>query len=472
MSYDWPMLKATAIYARISSDREGDHLGVGRQLEDCRDAAARRGWKVVEEYVDNDVSAYKSKVRPEYRRMLSDIKDGYVDSVVVYDQDRLTRQPRDLEEFFDICDAAGVRDLATVSGVLDLSTDSGQFTARILGAVARKSSDDQARRIQRKHAELAADGKISGGGPRPYGYEPDKLKVRESEAVVVREIAGRILAGDSVRSICANLDQRGIRTSSGKTWNPSVLRKMMMSGRISAQREHHGEIVGPAEWEPIIPPADTARLRAALGADGRSTSARHPRRYLLAGLLRCQYCGESLVSRPRAGGVRQYVCAKGPGLSGCGRISVLAEPVESLIFNSVIDLLDTPRLAEGIARGVVDDQVAAALHSDLDADQAQLVELATAYGNKDLSLAEMLAAKKPIEERITKARKKLSRLTRTTVLDGYLGHGAELKAEWSELNLTRQAAIVKALLDHAVIAPAVRGRNIFDRERVTAVWKR
>ncbi len=471
MLYDAGMVRAAAIYARISSDREGDHLGVGRQLEDCRKAAARRGWKVVEEYVDNDVSAYKSKVRPEYRRMLSDMKDGHVDAVVVYDQDRLTRQPRDLEEFFDICDAAGIRDLATVSGVLDLSTDSGQFTARILGAVARKSSDDQARRIRRKHEQLAADGKISGGGPRPYGYEPDKLRVRESEAMVVREVAGRILAGDSARSVCADLDQRGITTASGKSWNPSVLRKMMMSGRISGQREHHGEIVGPAVWAAIITPAETARLRSALGAE-RPVALRHPRRYLLAGLLRCSHCGETLVSRPRAGGVRQYVCAKGPGLAGCGKISVLAEPVEALIFNAVVDLLDTPRLAEGIARGVVDDDAATALHTELDADQAQLVELATAYGNRDLTLAEMLAAKKPIEERITKARKKLSRLTRTTVLDGYVGHGAELQQSWAELGLTRQAAIVKALLDHAVIAAAVRGRNLFDRDRVTAVWKR
>ena len=62
------------IYARISSDREGEGLGVARQLEDCRRLAEARGWTVVERYVDQDVSAYTGKLRPEYGRLWGDIE--------------------------------------------------------------------------------------------------------------------------------------------------------------------------------------------------------------------------------------------------------------------------------------------------------------------------------------------------------------------------------------------------------------
>ena len=72
------------IYARISSDREGDGLAVGRQLEDCRALAGQRGWRVVEQYVDQDLSAYSGKTRPGYRRLLADIGAGSIDAVVVY----------------------------------------------------------------------------------------------------------------------------------------------------------------------------------------------------------------------------------------------------------------------------------------------------------------------------------------------------------------------------------------------------
>ena len=103
-----PVAGRAAIYARISSDREGDGLAISRQLEDCERLAADRGWRVVERYIDQDVSAYKARVRPAYQRLLDDLRAGTVDGVVVYHLDRLHRQPRELEEFFDVCEAAGV----------------------------------------------------------------------------------------------------------------------------------------------------------------------------------------------------------------------------------------------------------------------------------------------------------------------------------------------------------------------------
>ncbi len=90
------MPQAAAIYARISQDRAGEGLGVQRQLADCRAEAARRGWPVVAGFVDDDVSAYSRKARPEYRRMLDAIRAGEVDAVVVYHLDRLHRRPIEL----------------------------------------------------------------------------------------------------------------------------------------------------------------------------------------------------------------------------------------------------------------------------------------------------------------------------------------------------------------------------------------
>src|SRR5690242_5166576 len=167
------MVERAGIYARISSDREGDNLAVSRQLADCESLAARRGWSVVERYVDADISAYSGKLRPEYQRMLEDIEAGAIAAVVVCHADRLHRHPRELEDFIALCERTQTK-MATVSGDLDLSTHEGQLMARITGAVARKESDDKSRRIQRKHEELAAAGKPSGGGTRPYGYETDK----------------------------------------------------------------------------------------------------------------------------------------------------------------------------------------------------------------------------------------------------------------------------------------------------------
>jgi site-specific DNA recombinase len=162
--------RAAAVYARISQDGEGSGLGVKRQEADCRELAERRGWPIAEVFVDNDVSAYNGKGRASYKRLLADIEAGRVDAVIVWHLDRLHRQPKELETFIEVCQQAGVTDVATVTGNLDVGNDDGLFQARILTAVAAKESADKARRIRRKHEELAANGHPLGGVAVPFGY--------------------------------------------------------------------------------------------------------------------------------------------------------------------------------------------------------------------------------------------------------------------------------------------------------------
>ena len=318
-----------------------------RQVEDCERLALERGFVVAERYVDDDVSAWSGKPRPEYERMLEDLRAGVIRGVVVWHLDRLQRHPRDLETFLDLCDEFAVEGLACVKGEVDLGTPTGRLTARMLGGLARYESDHKSERIQRKHLELALGGKVSGGGSRPYGYEADKLTLRPAEAAVVKECAERFLAGESLRSITSDLNARGVVTASGGLWAPQTLRRMLGSARISGQREHKREIVADAQWPGIISPAQTAQIRATLAEPNRGTS-KAGRRYLLGGLLVCSHCGAKLVARPRDGGKRRYACAKGPGFAGCGKTYINADEVEAFIADAVFHRVDAPEVAAAV----------------------------------------------------------------------------------------------------------------------------
>jgi DNA invertase Pin-like site-specific DNA recombinase len=373
------------VYARISSDREADGLGVGRQMEDCARLAERKGWRVVEQYVDDDVSAWNGKRRPEYARLLADLQAGAINGLLVYDLDRLHRQPSELEAFIALCQRLGLTNVASVSGEIDLTTADGQFQARILGAVAKKSSDDTSRRIRRKHLEIAAEGRVSGGGSRPYGYEADKVTLRPAEAAVVAECARRLLAGEPVRSIAQDLNERGIPTSTGGQWSPSSLRRMLASARIAGQREHRGEIVASAEWLGIISPEDGARIRGLLANPERRTN-KAARRYLLGGLLVCSHCGERLVARPRTGGKRRYACAKGVGFSGCGKTYINADEVEQFVTEAVLHRVDSRDLQRAMERRQQRAPDARQWLEEVEAAQTQLDELADAYGQREITM--------------------------------------------------------------------------------------
>jgi DNA invertase Pin-like site-specific DNA recombinase len=459
------------IYARISSDRDGTQLGVNRQLEDCRKLAAQKGWSVTDEYVDNDVSAYSRVKRPEYSRLINDILSHRIDALVVYNADRLNRRPRDLEDLIDVAETAGLRDLAIVTGDIDLSTDQGRLLARLLAAVSANESESKARRIVRKHEELAAKGKYSGGS-RPYGYEADGKTVRPDEAAVIHEAAGRILAGDSLRAICLDFDERGVPTpTAGKPWSPFSLRRILKSGRISGQREHKGVIVAKAEWPAIVDPITTQRLRVFFNDPARRTN-RTPRRYLLTGLLICGRCGAKLVARPRQGRGRSYACMKGPGFLGCGHVSTMAAPVEDWIIEAVLYRLDTPELAKALAHpdDAAWDQPLAV---NRDAYRENLNELARLHGEGTITLQEWLAARKPIEERINEADRQLARASRTTALAGFVGDATRLRTLWHDLPLSRQQAVIKALLESATVMPSSRPRGYqrFDPARVKPLWR-
>ncbi len=375
-----------------------------------------------------------------------------------------------MESFIDLCGRSRLTNVASVSGDIDLTSAGGQFQARILGAVAKKESDDKSRRIRRKHEEIAANGRVSGGGSRPYGYEADKVTVRPAEAAVVAEAARRLLAGEPVRSIARDLNRRGEPSASGGLWSPQSLRRMLASPRISGQRSHHGEIVATAEWPELISVEDGAAIRALLADPARRTN-KAARRYLLGGILVCSHCGERLVARPRSGGQRRYACAKGPGFSGCGKTYINADQVEQFVMEATLHRLDSPELQRSQEKRQRETPDAQRWWKEAEQAQAQQVELATAYGNREISMDELRAARKPIEQRLTAARKQLAKVSRTNVLDGYLGDSQKLRAEWDSLDLSQQHALVATVVDSVVVGPALRGYNRFDESRLTPVWR-
>lgn len=237
-----PSRTRCVIYVRISDDREGAGLGVKRQTSDCRNLAEQFGWEVVDVYVDNDLSAYSGQPRPEYRKLLLDLQAGKATAVLAWHTDRLHRSPTELEEYISVCDPRGVATYTVKAGLIDLSTPTGRMNARIVGAVSRFESEHKADRIKAKHAELAKDGKATGGGFRPYGYrrvydrlETPRRVIREEvipeEAEIIRECARRILAGEALAAVCRDLNRRGVPTSSTGIWGARQVQSLVEVGQ-------------------------------------------------------------------------------------------------------------------------------------------------------------------------------------------------------------------------------------------------
>lgn len=358
-------------------------------------------------------------------------------------------------------------------GEVDLANGDGLLMLRIQAAVAANESDAKSRRVRRKLDQVAQEGRPHGGSSRPFGYEADRVTLRADEALIVKDLVERFLSGESLASLTRWLNDEDIPTT-GKAdrWRTPTVRGMLASARISGQREHRGDIVGPAIWPAIITPEQTARIRAILADPSRRTN-RTARSYLLSGLLRCFECGAVMLSHPQKDR-RSYVCRSGPDAGGCGSLRISADRVEELVAEAVLYRLDTPELAEALSGAQAVDDAGAALAEQITADTEQLEELAGLYAARSISAAEWMAARNPIEARLQANKRQIARASGTADLARYIGQGEQLRTQWAGLNLDRQRAIVRTVFDHAVVHPRRNSggpANRFDPSRVVPVWR-
>lgn len=448
----------SVIYCRISRDPHGNELGVQRQEKECRQLAERDDLDVVDVFVDDDRSAYSGKPRPAFEAMKGRLQGGGVDVLIAWHPDRLTRQPRELEDLIDLLDTTNTTVRTVQTGQYDLSTPAGRMSARIVGAVARGESEHKSARLRAKHRQLAEAGALSGGGTRPFGYEDDRIAVRESEATVIRELADRLCTGESLRSLCADLRARGIAGPTGKPWTPPKLRTMLSSARIAGIREHRGATT-TAVWPAIITADQHLRLRAVFADPTRNKHPGGRERKLLTGLLVCGKCGARMSSRPRPDGVRTYICAPPPAGDGCNGCKILAEPLEELVVATVLDQLDTRAATEAL-RPVGDDAV---ILEELLAVAGRRDELAVMWASGEVSRSAHQAAARALDQREEALRAQLAELSTTATVSADVEGVAD---RWPNLSHERRRAVLAAVIESIVVGPAVRGRNKFDPSRI------
>ena len=459
------------IYCRISDDRTGAGLGVERQRKDCARLASRMGWTVEDTYIDNDISAYSGRRRPEYLRLLTDIHDGRIKKVIVWHPDRLNRSPLELEGLISVLEQNSVDVHSVTSGVLDLSTPTGRAVARTLGAWARFESEHKSERIKAKLYELALSGRPGTGG-RPYGYGDDKVTIIEAEAAIIREAMRRFLGGESLQLVAESLNDRGIPTANGGHWRASRIARMLTNGRIAGwrdkpvagrrERDLNREFLAPGIWPAIVPKASVQRARR-LSRDDIKRPGSH-RRWLLSDIAVCARCGFALTSCVPDTPSRRYYCSD-RSKRQCGRITItcraddtVSERLHSAVAGGLIERIvangvdvcaparDAHREAERLTRNLRRDRADGAV-SDRDF-RAQTTHLSVLTTNTSRVVAEVEGAGD------------LSQLT-----------AASFPQIWKNADMRYRRSLLRALALRIEIRP---GRSIgsqYNEERVVITWQ-
>ena len=147
------------------------------------------------------------------------------------------------------------------------------------------------------------------------------------------------------------------------------------------------------------------------------------RRYLLVRLLRCGHCGETLVSRPEAGRRPCLPVRERPGLLGLRQDVGEGRAAGAFVVEAVLYRLDSPELAAALS-GEPGDPDAERWQAEIDQSRARAGRAGRdVRPPRDQPLG-VAGCPRPVEQRITEAKKELGRLTRTSALAGHVGNAA------------------------------------------------
>lgn len=475
-----PVLRAF-IYDRVSRLMPRGSNSVRDQSLENRRFCEARGWAVVAEFEDpgRSASRYARTTRPGYEQMLERARKGECDVIVVWESSRANRDTEaHLKLARDVCERMGI--LLCINGqVHDMRRSDDRFRAHIDALMAEREADairDRVLRTTRLNAER--------GGPHgrlPYGYRREydpqtrallRQVVDEEKAEIVREIAARVAGGQSLSAIRRDLAARGVPSPHGEEWTLTTLRNLVLRPTNIGKRQHQGQIVGDARWEPILDEETFYACLKVLSDPARKVTRDRDLRHMLAGVPVCGRClfllaeaDQPMRSLHAKEGHFIYVCRS------CYRVSVRTEPLERYVCAIVLARIEQPDFAAALKPDVSRDAVREALAEAevLEGQLAQARELASTVrgGRIALPMGEFTALAARLTPLIEAARARALDATVPPIVRAVGGPGARDRFE--VMGLAQRRALVRAVA-RVVVYPAGRGVRGVGPHRVSVHW--
>lgn len=440
-----------------------------RQEEDAHAIIAARGWTLAGVYRDNSISASDSrKFRPGYAELQRDYADGLFDALVVWDLDRLTRQPRQLEDWIDAAEGRGLA-LITTNGEADLTTDGGRMYARIKLAVARAEIERKSARHKRALQQHAQAGRIPHG-PRLFGYTATG-NVDPQESAVVADIFERFYAGESLRSVTQMLTDT-VPSRNGRPWNTRTVRDMLTNPRYAGWAVYQGEIATDSDgnlvrgqWAPLIGEEIFDVVQARLSDPSRKTSrVGTDRRYIGSGLYLCAAC-DGPVQTVNGG---KYFCA--------GHLIRDHRHVDAFVLDLIAERLADPDLSALLAP--VGDDMKPVVEQSKQL-RARLAKIDNEYDEGIIDGRRWKSAKDNVAAKLREIDKNLATRKGGAAL-GKIAEAADPARTFREASLMAQRAVIDALCavrlhrqpKGRLKRNPVTGREEIDPATVDISWKR
>lgn len=204
------------LYARISveTEKKRESDTIGNQLQLLRDYVSEHAdLTVFDIYSDDDLSG-TDFIRPEFSRMMNDLRDGKINCIIVKDLSRLGRNYLESGEYIEmVFPFFGCR-FISVTDRFDTQYQQADISVQLKNMANEMYAKDISRKICSTMRTIQEQGKFAGSRA-PYGYRLDPvdkhhLVIDEETAPIVKQLFELLADGNTIHYVATTMNSKGI----------------------------------------------------------------------------------------------------------------------------------------------------------------------------------------------------------------------------------------------------------------------
>ena len=362
-------VRGAFISARYSTDNQNpDSIEV--QVTKCREWCHQQNIPILGIYADEATSGMK-ETRTQYEAMMQQLRLGFADTVVIYDQSRMFRKMTAWFAFRDELTAMGVNVVSVTQPMIgkDLRDPTNFLTEGSMALFNQIWALQSRQKTMEKMRFMARNGQHTGGKPAlGYVVKDGRLEICEEEAAIVRRIFREYADGSSYRDIIAGLNRDGLKTKRGNAFGSNSLHDMLHNEKYigvlvygqSPYREdgtrntHSKDLTNAIRIEDALPAIidrdlfDIVQKRMAQNKRQQGGRPATKREYPLRGKVFCAKCKSAMTISTSQQKYDYYKCTGKKRLHNCNAAPIRADYLEQRVAEAVRTILGSPTEANGL----------------------------------------------------------------------------------------------------------------------------
>ncbi len=400
--------KIAGLYIRVSTeDQAREGFSLPEQEKRLRAMCKYKGYEVYDVYEERGISAKTGNYRPEFERLLQDVRDKKVNTIIVLKLDRLTRSVADWEKILTFLEENEAY-LDCANDEINTTNANGKMISRILTSVSQQEIERTSERTKIGLAGVIKVGHIPHQAPLGYKHENKKLVVDYATKDVVIRIFNMYHGGLSYKKISNILNEEKVLDKTN--WRDSTILNLLENPIYKGDFIHGRRTKHPTYYFDVVEPLVSKEYWEECQVQQKKNSRSFQRSltYLFMQKLKCPKCkrilGGKATTKKNGNSYYYYYC------HDC-KISFKESEIEKTIdeymnsiveYDSIVNQYFLPMIKQKI------ENPKAELEKELRSQKSKFDRIREAYINEVFTLNEYNEQRKKVEKIINDLETKLN----------------------------------------------------------------